>query len=160
MLKSSLFILFCKTDADFHQMATFILWLDVYSRHTVSFLDLTYSCRTLLYDTFDMTLLHLILVTAPKCGYSSSVGMYRNIWSSCFHTFINRLLCFLSNIMKAWGSDTHCLGPLVPWHGAMTFGISGHWIIWNCLNMYFFKKSGSRFKNKPLLSSYWFISTK
>ena len=37
MLKSSLFILFCKTDADFHQMATFILWLAVYSRHTVSF---------------------------------------------------------------------------------------------------------------------------
>ena len=25
MLKSSLFILFCKTDADFHQMARFIL---------------------------------------------------------------------------------------------------------------------------------------
>ena len=37
MLKSSLFILICKTDADFHQMATFILWLAVYSRHTVSF---------------------------------------------------------------------------------------------------------------------------
>ena len=65
MLKSSPFILFCKTDADFHQMATFILWLAVYSRHTVSFLDLTYSCRTLFDDTFDMTLLHLILVTAP-----------------------------------------------------------------------------------------------
>ena len=75
MLKSSLFILFCKTGADFHQMATFIFWLAVYSSHTVSFLDLTYSYRTLFYDTFDMTLLHLILVTAPKCGYSSSVGM-------------------------------------------------------------------------------------
>ena len=100
MLKSSLFILFCKTDADFHQMATFILWLAVYSRHTVPFLDLTYSCRTLFYDTFDMTLLHLILVTAPKCGYSSSVGMYRNIWSSCFHTFIDKILCFLDNIMQ------------------------------------------------------------
>ena len=59
MLKSSLFILFCKTGADFHQMATFIIWLAVYSRHTVSFLDLTYSYRTLFYDTFDMTLLHL-----------------------------------------------------------------------------------------------------
>ena len=55
MLKSSLFILFCKTDADFHQMATFILRLAVYCRHTVSSLDLTYSCRTLFYDTFDMT---------------------------------------------------------------------------------------------------------
>ena len=66
MLKSSLFILFCKTDADFHQMATFILWLAVNSRHTVSSLDLTYSCKTLFYDTFDMTLLHLILVTAPN----------------------------------------------------------------------------------------------
>ena len=78
MLKSPMFILFCKTDADFHQMATFILWLAVYSRHTVitvSFLDLAYSCRTLFYDTFDMTLLHLILVMAPKCGYSSSVWM-------------------------------------------------------------------------------------
>ena len=100
MLKSSLFILFCKTDADFHQMATFILWLDVYFRHTVSFLDLTYSRRTLFYDTLDMTLLLLILVTAPKCGYSSSVGKYRNIWSSCFHTFIDRILCFLNIIMQ------------------------------------------------------------
>ena len=66
----------------------------------VSFLDLTYSCRTLFYDTFDMTLLHLILVTAPKCGKSSSVGMYRNIWSSCFPTFIDRMFCFLNNIMQ------------------------------------------------------------
>ena len=74
MLKSSLFILFCKTDADFHQMATFILWLDVYSRHTVSFLDLTYSCRTLFYDTFDMTLLHLILVTAPNVVTLAELG--------------------------------------------------------------------------------------
>ena len=95
-IKCVMLILF----ADFHQMATFILWLAVYSRHTVSFLDLTYSCRTLFYDTFDMTLLHLILVTAPNCGYSSSVGMYRNIWSSCFHTFIDRILCFLNNIMQ------------------------------------------------------------
>ena len=80
MLKLTLLILFCKTDADFHQMATFIFWLAVYSRHTVSFLDLTYSCRTLFYDTFDMTILHLILVTAPKYGYSSSVGMYKKIF--------------------------------------------------------------------------------
>ena len=79
MLKSPLYILFRKTDADFHQMATFILWLAVYSRHTDSFLALTYSYRTLFYDTFDMTLLHLILVTAPKCGYSSSVWMSKDI---------------------------------------------------------------------------------
>ena len=100
MLKSSLFILFCKTDADFHQMATFILWLAVVPGIQFRFLDLTYSCRTLFYDTFDMTLLHLILVTAPKCGYSCSVGMYRNIWSSCFHMFIDRILCFLNNILQ------------------------------------------------------------
>ena len=75
MLKSSLFILFCKTDADSHQIAIFILWLAVFSRHTVSSLDLTYSCRTPFYDTFDMTLSHLILDMAPKYGYSSSVGM-------------------------------------------------------------------------------------
>ena len=75
MLKSSLFILFCETDADFHQIATFILKLAVYSRHTVLFLDLSYSRRTLFYDTFDKTLLHVILVTAPKCDSSSSVGM-------------------------------------------------------------------------------------
>ena len=75
MLKYSLFILFCETDADFHQTATFILKLAVYSRHTVLFLDLTYSCRTLFDDTFDKTLLLVILVTAPKCGSSSSVGM-------------------------------------------------------------------------------------
>ena len=75
MLKSSLLILFCETDADFHQIATFILYLAVYSRHTISFLDLTYSCRTLFYDTFDKTMLHFILVMAPKCGSSSSVEM-------------------------------------------------------------------------------------
>ena len=120
MLKSSLFILFWKTDADFHQMATFILWLAVYSRHTVSFLDLTYSCRTLFYDTFDMTLLHLILVTAPNCGYTSSVGICRNIWSSGFHTFIDRILCFLNKTMadlRKWYS--------LSWpHSAMTWGHS------------------------------------
>ena len=73
MLKSSLFILFFETVADFHQIATFLLKLAVYSRHSVSFLDLTYSCRTLFYDTVDKTLLHFILVTAPKYGSSSSV---------------------------------------------------------------------------------------
>ena len=100
MLKSSLFILFCKTDADFHQMSTFILWLAVYSRHTVSFLDLTYSCGTLFYDTFDMTLLHLILVTAPKCVTLVQLGCKGNIWSSCFYTFIDRILSVLNNIMQ------------------------------------------------------------
>ena len=83
MLKSSLFILFCKTDADFHQMATFILWLAVYSRHTVSFMDLTYSCRTLFYDTFDMTLLHLILVTAPKCGQLGCIEIFGLLVFTC-----------------------------------------------------------------------------
>ena len=82
------------------------------------FLDLTYSCRTLFYDTFDMTLLHLILVTAPKCGYSSSVGMYRNIWSSCFHMFIDRILCFLNNIMQ----DLRKWYTLSWPHSAMTWG--------------------------------------
>ena len=75
MLKSSLFMLFCETDAGFHQKATFILELAVYSRHTVLFLDLTFSCKTLFYDTFDKTLLHVILIMAPKCGSSCSVGM-------------------------------------------------------------------------------------
>ena len=75
MLKSSLFILFCEIDADFHQIAIFILKLALYSRHKVLFLDLTYSCRTLSYDTFDKALLHVILVMAPKCGSSSLVGM-------------------------------------------------------------------------------------
>ena len=73
MLKSSLFILFCEPEADFHQIATFILKLAVYSRHTVSFLDLTYSCITLFYDTFDKTLYNFTLVTAPQYGSSSSV---------------------------------------------------------------------------------------
>ena len=100
MLKSSLFILFCKTDADFHQMATFILWLAVHSRHTVSFLDLMYSCRTLFYDNFDMTLLHLILVTAPNVVTLVQLGCKGNIWSSCFHMFIDRILCFINNIMQ------------------------------------------------------------
>ena len=123
------------------------------------FLDLTYSCRTLFYDTFDMTLLHLILVTAPKCGYSSSVGMYRNIWSSCFHMFIDRILCFLNNIMQ----DLRKWYTLSWPHSAMTWGYNiWHFRPLNHLklsNMSFFKKSGSRFKNNLLLSSYWFIST-
>ena len=75
MLKSSLIILFCKTDADFYQIATFILKLAVYSMHTVAFLDPTYSCRALFYDAFDKTLLYFIQVMAPKCGYSSLVGI-------------------------------------------------------------------------------------
>ena len=100
MLISSLIILFCKTDADFHQIATFILYLAVYSRHSVAFLDLTYSCRTLLYDAFDKTLLHFILVLAPKCGYSSQFGCKGNILSSYFHTFSVMILCFLNNIMQ------------------------------------------------------------
>ena len=75
MLKSSLFILFYENDADFHQIATYISKLAVYSRHTFLFLDLAYSFRALFYNTFDKTLLHVILVTAPKCGSSSSVGM-------------------------------------------------------------------------------------
>ena len=134
MLKSSLFILFCKTDADFHQMATFILWLAVYFRHTVSFLDLTYSCRTMFYDTFDMTLLHLILVTAPKCGYSSSVGIYRIIWSSCFHTFIDRIQCFLNNIMQ----DLRKCYTLSWPHSAMTLG-HDLWHFWPLNHLKLFK---------------------
>ena len=74
-LKSSLIILFRKTNADFHQRATFFLWLAEYSRHTTSFLDLICSCRTLFCDTFDQTLLHFILIMAPTRGYSSSFGM-------------------------------------------------------------------------------------
>ena len=100
MLKSSRIILFCKTDVDFHQIATFILKLAVYSMHTVSFLDLTYSYRTLFYDTFDKTLLHLILVTAPTCGSLVHLGCKGNIWSTCFHTFIVMILYFLNNIMQ------------------------------------------------------------
>ena len=56
-------------------MAIFILWLAIYLQAYSMFLDLAYSYKTLFYDTFDMTLLHLILVTAPKCGYFGSVGM-------------------------------------------------------------------------------------
>ena len=100
MLKSSLFILFCKTGADFHQIATFILKLAVYFRHTVSFRDLIYSCRTMFYDTFDKTLLHLILVMTPKSVRLVQLGCKGNIWSSCYHTFIDRILCFLNNIMQ------------------------------------------------------------
>ena len=51
MLISSLFILFCKTVADFHQLVSFLLKLAVYSRHTASFLDLTYFCRTQFLDS-------------------------------------------------------------------------------------------------------------
>ena len=71
MLKSFLFILFCKTNASLHQRATFILKLAEYSRHTTLFLDLTLVCRTLFCDTTDQTLLHYIL----NFGFSSSVQM-------------------------------------------------------------------------------------
>ena len=91
MLKSSPFILFCKTDADFHQMATFILWLAVYSRYKVSFLDLTYSCRTLFYVTFDVTLLHLILVMAPNVVTLVQLGCKGKCLVLLFHTLIDRI---------------------------------------------------------------------
>ena len=81
-------------------MTTFILLLAIYSRHTVSFLDLTYSCRTLFYDTFDMTLLHLILVTHQNVVTLVKLGCKGNIWSSCFHTFIDRISFFLNNVMQ------------------------------------------------------------
>ena len=100
MLKSSLIILFCKTDADLNQIATFILKLAVYSRHTVSFLDLTYSCRTLFYDTFGKTLLHFILVTASKCGYSSSVGMQRKY----LVFFFSHVYCYDIMFLKQYHS--------------------------------------------------------
>ena len=74
MLKSSLFM-YCENDADFHQIATFTSFLAVYSSYSFLFLDLTYSFRTLFYNTFDKTLLHVILVTASKSCSSSSVGM-------------------------------------------------------------------------------------
>ena len=74
MLKSSLFILFFETYADFHQIATFILQLAVYARHTVLFLDLTYSCRTLFCDTFDKTVTRYP-GHGTKCGSSCLVGM-------------------------------------------------------------------------------------
>ena len=67
MLKPSLFIMFCKTDADFHQIA----------------------------------LLHFILVPAPKCTVTLVLlGCKGNDWSSCFHTLIVMILCFLNNIMQ------------------------------------------------------------
>ena len=89
--------------------------------------------------------------TAKFLGLKCKNRKYlENIWSSCFQTIS----------LRTWGSDTYCLGPIVPWHGAMTFDISDHWIIWNCLNMSFLNKSGSRFKNNLLLMSYLFISTK
>ena len=34
------------------------------------------------------------MVTLVHLGYKG------NIWSSCFHTFVVRILCFLNNIMQ------------------------------------------------------------
>ena len=64
------------------------------------FLELTYSCRTLFYDTFDKTLLHFILVTAQNVVPLVQLGCKGNIKSSCFHMFIDRILFFLNNIKQ------------------------------------------------------------
>ena len=88
------------------------------------------------------------------------LGCKGNIWSSCFHMFIVRILCFLNNIMQ----DLRKWYTLSKWpHSAMTWGHDlWHFRPLNHLklsNMSFVKKSG-RFKSKLLLSSYWFILTK
>ena len=67
MLKSSLFFLFCETDAAFHQIATFILSFVSGPLIHVEHCSVIPVIR----------LLHFILVTAPKCCSSSSVGMLR-----------------------------------------------------------------------------------
>ena len=100
MFKSSLIILFCKNDADFDQIATFILELAVYSRHTVAFLDLTYSYRTLFYNNFDKTLFTLSWSWHQNVVTLGQFGCKGNIWSSCFYMFIVMILCFLNNILQ------------------------------------------------------------
>ena len=59
----------------FCSVTLLLIWLAAYSRYTASFLDLTCSYTTQFCDITDQILFHLILVTAPKCGYSSAVGM-------------------------------------------------------------------------------------
>ena len=100
MLKSSLFILFCKTGVDFYQRETFILKLDVYSRQTTSFQDLTYSRRTLFCDTTDQNLLHFIMITLQNVVTLVRLGCKGNGWCSCFHMLIVMLLCFFNNMMQ------------------------------------------------------------
>ena len=90
MLKSFLFILFCENDADFHQIATFISLLAVYSRHTFLFLDLTYSFRTLFYNTFDKTLCFVVTcweradLLALVCGVFCEFVTFPSVsWVRC-----------------------------------------------------------------------------
>ena len=95
MLKSSLFILFCETYADFHQIATFILQLAVYSRHTFCF----WTSLIRVEHCFMIPLIRLCY-TLSWSRYQNVVplvqlGCKGNIKSSCFHMFIAMILCFL-----------------------------------------------------------------
>ena len=82
------------------------------------------------------------------------LGCKRNVQSSCFQMFIVMILCFLNNIMKGLMKLYTLSWP----HSAMTWGHDlWHFRPLNHLKLskhIFFKKSGSRFKNNLLLSSY------
>ena len=93
--------------------------LGPYSRHKTLFLDLTFSCRTLFYDTTDQSLLHFILVTVPKYSYqlnccnvklvSLYLGIHKMIYQSSLiltelfqHDLINvsyLMACYLYQVM-------------------------------------------------------------
>ena len=100
MLKPSLFILFCESDADFHQIATFILKLALYSSHTVSF----WTSLIHVEHCFMIPLIRLCYMLSWSRHQNVvplvHLGCKGNIKSSCFHVFIVRILCFLNNIMQ------------------------------------------------------------
>ena len=155
MLKSSLFILFCKTDADFikkqHLYFTWLyilciqfrFWTSLIHVEHCSMIPLIRLCYTLSRSR------HQNVVTLVQ------LGCKRNIWFSCFYTFIVRTLCFLNNIMQ----DVRKWYTLSWPHSAMTWSHDlQHLRPLNYLKLS--KKSGSIFKNNLQLSSYLSISTK
>ena len=100
---------------------------------------------------------HCFMIPLIRLCYtlSSSVvplvqlGCKENIYSSCFHIFIVRILCFLNNIMQ----DLRKWYTLSWSHSVMT---QGHDLrhFWPLNHL---KLSKHRFKNNLLMSSYCFI---
>ena len=55
------------------------------------------------------------------------LGCKGNIYSSCFHMFIVRILCFFKQYHAGLEEVILIvLAPIVPLHRAMTYGISDH----------------------------------
>ena len=132
MLKFSLIILFCKTDADFHQIHLYSSWLYILGiqfRFLTSLIHVEHCsivplkrlCYTLSWSRHQnvVTLVHL--------------GCKVNIWSSFFTRLWLWYYTSWTISIRTWGSDTHGLSPIVPW--PLTFPtIESFEIVLTCLS--------------------------